>query len=276
MKQFWMICLLLAAIPVALVAQGPGTRTITTVRLVADMNTSNEVPPVSGAQGSGTAEVIINLTRNAPSDVNPDTDEQDFLADIFGFGGSAGGESRFSEVTAASVELRANVNLAQDQTFTGFHIHRGAAGETGSIVVGPQFGDPEPIAAGAGTLSRTLANTDNVTLEAIGEVLRNPRDFYVNVHTESNPNGFMRGQLRLGDEFQQTRADRILSTLDLRLQIVMENVNRISRKLGIVPIEDELTPPGGDNGQTPPPDEDDSENGETPPPSGETPPAPQQ
>ena len=249
MKQFWMICLLLAAIPMALLAQGPGTQTMTTVRLVGDMNTSNEVPPVSGAQGSGAVEVIINLTRNAPSDANPDTDEQDFLADIFGFGGSGSGsgESRFSEVTSASVELRANVNVAQDETFTGFHIHSGEAGENGPIVVGPQFGDPEGIAAGAGSLTRTLANTDNVTLEAIGEILRNPRAFYANVHTESNPNGFMRGQLRLGEEFQQTRTDRILSTLDLRLQIVMENVNRISRKLGIVPVEDEL-PPSDDNG----------------------------
>ena len=255
MKQFWIMCLLLAAIPVALVAQGPGTTTMTTVRLVGDMNTSNEVPPVSGAQGSGAAEVIINLTRNAPSDANPDTDEQDFLADIFGFGGGAGGESRFSEVTSASVELRANVNVAQDQTFTGFHIHSGEAGENGSIVVGPEFGDPETVAAGAGSLTRTLANTDNVTLEAIGEILRNPRAFYVNLHTESSPNGFMRGQLRLGEEFQQTRTDRILSTLDLRLQIVMENINRISRKLGIVPVEYEIPPTdgNGDDGGTPPP-----------------------
>jgi hypothetical protein len=251
-----MICLLLAAIPMALVAQGPGTTTMTTVRLVGDMNTSSEVPPVNGAQGSGAAEVIINLTRNAPSDANPDTDEQDFLADNFGFGGSGtGGEGRFSEVTAASVELRANVNVAQDQTFTGFHVHSGEAGQNGSIVVGPQFGDPETVAAGAGSVTRTLANTDNMTLEAIGEILRNPRAFYVNLHTESNPDGFMRGQLRLGEEFQQTRTDRILSTLDLRLQIVMENINRISRKLGIVPVEDEMPPSDddGDNGGTPPP-----------------------
>jgi hypothetical protein len=253
MKQLWIICLLLAAIPMALVAQGPGTSTVTTVRLVADMNTSNEAPPVSGAQGSGTAEVILNLTRNVPSGVDPETDEQDFLNDIFGFGGGdTNGDSRFSEVTSASVELRANVNLAQDETFTGFHIHSGASGENGPIVVGPQFGDPEPILAGPGSLTRTLANTDNMTLEAIGEILRNPRAFYANLHTESNPNGFMRGQLRLGEEFQQTRTDRILSNLDLRLAIVMENVNRISRKLGVVPVEDEI-PPGDDNGETPPP-----------------------
>jgi hypothetical protein len=94
-----------------------------------------------------------------------------------------------------------------------------------------------------------------MTLEAIGEILRNPRAFYVNLHTESNPDGFMRGQLRLGEEFQQTRTDRILSTLDLRLQIVMENINRISRKLGIVPVEDEMPPSDGDgdDGGAPPP-----------------------
>jgi hypothetical protein len=254
MKRFWMICLLAAAIPMALLAQASGATTVTTVRLLGDMNTSSEVPPVSGAQGSGAAEVIINLTRNAPSGADPETDEQDFLSDVL-FGAGTGDESRFSEVTSASVELRANVNLSQDETFTGFHIHSGAAGENGPIVVGPQFGDPESIAAGAGSLTRTLANTDNITLEAIGEILRDPQAFYVNVHTESNPDGFMRGQLRLGEEFQQTRTDRILSTLDLRLQIVMENVNRISRKLGIVPVEDEVAPPddNGDNGGTPPP-----------------------
>jgi hypothetical protein len=258
MKLAYIFCVFLLSMPMALTAQLTAVRT-TTVRFVADMSTVNEVPPVSGAQGNGTAEIVINLTRTTSMpDLDPQADEEDFLDDILGFGVPVGesGNSRFSEVTAAAVEFRGNANFGQAETVTGFHVHEGAAGQNGTIVVDPQFGQPQPVEAGASSITRSVTITDSGGLEVIRTILQSPRDFYVNLHTESHSSGFMRGQLALGEEFQRTRTDRLLSILEARTQIIMENVNRIARALSVVPVEDELAPPSngdssnGGNGGT--------------------------
>lgn len=249
MKLAYVFCVFLLSLPMTLKAQLPSADRTTTVRLVADMSTMNEVPPVTGAQGNGTAEIVINLTRTTSTpDADPQADEEEFLDDILGFGVPTGadGDSRFSEVRSAAVEFRGDVNLGQAETVTGFHIHEGAAGQNGPIVVDPQFGDPQPFEAGASTIARSVTVTDSARLDVIRTILRNPRGFYVNLHTETNPSGFMRGQLALGEEFQRTRTDRLLSILEARTQIIQENVNRIARRMSVVPVEDEV-PHGEDD-----------------------------
>ena len=248
MKVAYVFCVLLLSLPMTLTAQLTSAERTTTVRLVADMSTMNEAPPVTGAQGNGTAEIVINLTRTTSMpDVDPQADEEDFLDDILGFGvpTGAGGDSRFSEVRSAAVEFRGDVNLGQAETVTGFHIHEGTAGQNGSIVVDPQFGEPQPFEAGASTIARSVTVTDSATLDVLRTILLNPRGFYVNLHTETNPSGFMRGQLALGEEFQRTRTDRLLSILEARTQIIQENVNRIARRMSVVPVEDEV--PNGED-----------------------------
>ena len=249
MKHAYLLFVCFLAIPLIVAAQTTSPERVTAVRLVTDMSTMNEAPPVTDAEGNGTAEIVINFTRTTSmSDVDPQIDEDDFLDDILGFAsiGGDGAESRFSEVDSAFVEFRAEVSLGQPETATGFHIHEGTAGENGTIVVDPQFGEPELIEGPSGTITRSVTVTDNGTLEVIRTILLNPRNFYANLHTESHSSGFMRGQLRLGEEFQRTRADRLLSILDARTQIIMENLNRVARKLGIVPVEDEAAPPSDD------------------------------
>jgi hypothetical protein len=70
------------------------------------------------------------------------------------------------------------------------HIHRGGRGVAGSIVVeligGPEEGE------------RFTGCTEDVSGGLIRRMSRNPRGFYVNVHTEDFPGGAVRGQLKRG------------------------------------------------------------------------------
>lgn len=71
---------------------------------------------------------------------------------------------------------------------TGAHIHRGATGVAGPVVVGltaPSAGSSEACA----TVSRDLAM----------ELIQSPEAFYVNVHTAPFPAGAVRGQLGKGN-----------------------------------------------------------------------------
>ena len=67
---------------------------------------------------------------------------------------------------------------------TAAHIHRGAAGVNGPPVVTldpPDDDDSNDCDVAADTL--------------VAEILANPANFYVNVHTSDHPNGAIRGQL---------------------------------------------------------------------------------
>lgn len=68
---------------------------------------------------------------------------------------------------------------------TGAHIHRGAAGTNGPVVV--PFSPPGASATSSGCLTSTAALID--------EILASPAGFYVNVHTTQNPGGAIRAQL---------------------------------------------------------------------------------
>lgn len=65
------------------------------------------------------------------------------------------------------------------------HIHKGAAGVSGPVVV--------PFANLADGKTQGCAT---VTKEVAGELLANPADYYVNVHTPQFPKGAIRGQLK--------------------------------------------------------------------------------
>ena len=68
------------------------------------------------------------------------------------------------------------------------HIHRGAKGVAGDIVV-ELIGSPR-------SGERFTGCTQNVKRRLIRRILDKPRRFYVNVHTGAYPGGAVRGQLR--------------------------------------------------------------------------------
>ncbi len=75
------------------------------------------------------------------------------------------------------------VNLGQQPTAA--HIHRGAVGVEGPVVV--TLTPPTD-----GNSSGCVAGVDNAT---VMDLVQNPADFYVNVHTPDYPAGAARGQL---------------------------------------------------------------------------------
>ncbi len=72
---------------------------------------------------------------------------------------------------------------------TGAHIHEGAAGVAGPVVV--DFGTP-------GATSHT--GCADVTAELADEIVADPAGYYVNVHNEAFPAGAIRGQLAAGPD----------------------------------------------------------------------------
>ena len=65
------------------------------------------------------------------------------------------------------------------------HIHIGTAGEAGPVVVPLSAPDASGFSSGCTTVDRALAK----------DILKNPEDYYVNVHTSVFPAGAIRGQL---------------------------------------------------------------------------------
>lgn len=71
---------------------------------------------------------------------------------------------------------------------TGFHIHTGADGVAGGVLV--NLGTAT--SGGPGTLIGSVASISNATIDAL---LASPADFYVNLHTSEFPGGAVREQL---------------------------------------------------------------------------------
>ena len=69
------------------------------------------------------------------------------------------------------------------------HIHRGAAGTNGPIVI-----DLKPTFKG--TSPRVSQKCVSAAAATVSAIRRNPGNFYANVHTTKNPGGAARGQLK--------------------------------------------------------------------------------
>ena len=137
--------------------------------LTAALTPGNEVPPVTNADatGSGTVTITLVVTRDAANAIT-------------------GGTANFS------------VNLTgfpANTTLTGAHIHTGAAGVNGGVLVNTGLTNGEVVlASGAGSFTKNgievnAANANNIVSGASG--------FYFNVHTTVNPGGAVRGQLSI-------------------------------------------------------------------------------
>jgi hypothetical protein len=119
-----------------------------------ELTGAEEVDPVTGAvgvgdpDGSGTATITLN----------PGQEEVCF------------------ELTVADID-----------TPIGAHIHEGAAGTNGPVVVGLEPLPPTGDSSSSGCVS--------LERQEIIEILRDPSNYYVNVHTGLFPDGAIRGQL---------------------------------------------------------------------------------
>jgi len=128
-----------------------------------NLKPSQEVPRIRGLRASAVGHVTFDLTRN-----------------------EAGA------ITAGEVIFYFNYSFPGTVTISGLHIHQGAKGTNGGIVV--DSGTSEPADAdGQGNLTKVVSGTP-ATLQAI---LDNPRGYYVNLHTTTpnHPGGAVRAQM---------------------------------------------------------------------------------
>lgn len=152
----------------ALMCAGMAPAQVRTETLAFRVNASslNEIPALAAPNSTGNVTVLMHLSRNESG-----------------------------EVVAGSVDFRVRYRLGQPTTITMMHIHRGAAGVNGGVVIDSGLrGQVENAQNGElitqGVLPKTTATTD-----LIKEILANPAGFYVNMHTLRAPGGEIRGQL---------------------------------------------------------------------------------
>ena len=131
----------------------------TTVVLTATLLSTEEVPPIASAEASctGTATVTLNKATNSGT----------FAVDVRG--------------CPATTEI----NI--------MHIHRGAKGANGGVVVNSGLVAGEwKLTAGAGTITKNIATIDAALLN---EIVTTPANFYFNAHSTLHAGGVVRGQL---------------------------------------------------------------------------------
>jgi hypothetical protein len=143
-----------------------------TRRFTAILLPQNEVPPVTNADagGSGTMQLTMTVTRDGSNAITGAT--YDFTVNLTGF--------------------------PAPTTLTGAHIHPGAAGANGGVIVPLSLTATDvAVTTGQATITKpnqvASANQNPVTV-AQG-IWDNPGGHYFNVHTTLNPPGAIRGQL---------------------------------------------------------------------------------
>jgi hypothetical protein len=145
------------------------------VVFTAQLSAQNEVPPITNAESNarGDVRITFNLTRDSANNVT-------------------GGTATFV------VNLS---NFPNGATWTLAHIHRGASGVAGNVVVNTGLTPGTAITLTSGSVSnQTFSNQPIVTSgqpdpALINEIINNPAGFYFNAHTALNGTGAVRGQL---------------------------------------------------------------------------------
>jgi uncharacterized protein (TIGR03437 family) len=151
------------------------------------MTTDQEVPAVTGLQASAVANVHIYPTR-----------------------------AQSGRVTSATVIFDANHQFPDTTEFTGFHIHRAAAGAAGGVVIDSGItGAASVTNPGIGNISRAInIDASNATaLDAVNDLLANPGGFYLNLHTRTHGSGAVRAQLGAPPVAPAINANGIISAV---------------------------------------------------------------
>jgi hypothetical protein len=97
------------------------------------------------------------------------------------------GRGSFSATVTGKKKLCFGLVVKKIDKPVAAHIHKGGKGEDGPVVV--TLGTP-PNGKGS-----AVADCATGPAGTIADILDNPKGFYVNVHTEDNPGGAIRGQL---------------------------------------------------------------------------------
>ena len=143
-------------------------RAAESITMSLNMLTSNENPPIVGLDANAVSAVRIDLLRDAS--------------------GAA---------THALVLYGVNYRFPGATTFTGLHIHDGAADVNGPVRIDSTITAANSVvsADGFGNILRVFNAANEAALGAVNGLLSNPEGFYLNLHTTVNPGGAVRSQL---------------------------------------------------------------------------------
>ena len=140
---------------------------------LADLKTTNEVPPIANAEAgcSGKGTFVLNTTKDSTGKITAATADFDF---------SVAG-------------CPANTGL------TLFHVHKAATGVNGSPVVTGKGDAANPIALATGATASNITRTGITVDPAVAnDIITGPSGYYFNVHSTTNGGGVIRGQLAAG------------------------------------------------------------------------------
>jgi len=136
--------------------------------MTASLSPANEVPAIANAEntGHGAAQITFNVTRD-------------------GTGAISGGTAEF--------HFQLN-GFPSSTTIIAAHIHPGAAGVNGGVIVNTGIVAGSPVSQSGGVMSFTSAAV-SVPAALLQSIVSNPAGFYFNVHSPTNSGGVARGQL---------------------------------------------------------------------------------
>ena len=165
----------------------------------ATMLSSNEVPPIAGLNASASVLVTLDVTRDSSS----------------------------GAITSGAIMFDASYQFPTGVTFTGFHIHTGAAGVNGPVVLDSRTSGVVSDATGIGRLTRIISlPTTQTVLDALKAVIANPSGHYINLHTTVNPGGAVRAQLSDGQQF--TSIPSVLDDGTFRSNLGIQNLTNMA------------------------------------------------
>jgi hypothetical protein len=156
------------------------------------------------------AIIIVGATIGFPTSAFAGEEEQEqrFITELTGFeevppvnDTSAIGVAEFK---LGQDNIMYTVNVTDIENVTAAHIHRGQVGENGPIVITLFKGDTPTTTMTTGVLSEGNITATNLEGPMAGQSLSNltsamqNEQTYVNVHTQQNPNGEIRGQILNG------------------------------------------------------------------------------
>ncbi|MBY0506611.1 MAG: CHRD domain-containing protein [Bryobacteraceae bacterium] len=132
----------------------------------ARLSPANEVPAVDYA-GSGACTAVVHIVR-----------------------GDNG------QIESGSVDFHMNLRAPEAVNYTGAHIHEGAAGTNGPVVINAAHTTTATPAGLTHFVRPAYVAADNqVAVTTLTGLLLNPAGYYFNVHTSVFPGGAVRGQM---------------------------------------------------------------------------------
>jgi len=168
MKQFGVMLLGLCVLGAAGCSDDSTNPSNLPIVMTASLSPANEVPAIANAEntGGGAVQITLNVTRDGTGAITGGTAE--FHFQLSGFPSS-------TSIVAA-------------------HIHPGAAGVNGGVIVNTGVVAATPVTQSGGVMTFTSAPV-SVPAATLQSIVNNPAGFYFNVHSPTNPGGVARGQL---------------------------------------------------------------------------------